>query len=498
MLLVLAFRHLLVRKGRSLVLLLGFALGVAVMIVLLSVGEAMLAQSRDVALVGGGEVTVLPEGIDIEAMRTGGVTGMFFGIDRARYLTRQLLGGPRQRPLVASVAPAIENKLLYLRAHSRIVVTRAGGEIPSRARRVGAALSLVAGRWDDTPADSAWIAPTAQQLYDELDHFHVPPVADSTWAEWHYFNVVTGPREWWYVTLLIGGAVPAGRWGGQLLVTHRRPDGRYERFAESVPAAQIRFDTTAADLTLGSNVVRQRLGIYHVSARIPGRLELDFALRPAPNRYFPAAELRAEPFISGYVVPALSGSVDGRFCAGGRCQAVTGAGGYHDHNWGVWHAVTWEWGVAHGAFYDLLYGGVRTADSAAGGSPFFLMVADSLGIRQVLRFRDVQYAGARATASPSPSPSPTPTPTSGVVAPSAFMLAAAREGDTLRLSVTVRDALSSATAAADFRRYFIQMRGGFTLTGRLGGSAVADSGAGFFETWRKGGRATEELTRTRE
>ena len=182
MLLLLAFRHLLVRKGRSLVLLLGFALGVAVMIVLLSVGEAMLAQSRDVALVGGGEVTVLPEGIDVEAMRTGGVTGMFFGIDRARYLTRQLLGGPRQRPLVASVAPAIESKLLYLRAHGRTVVTRAGGEIPSRARRVGAELALVGGRWDDTPADSAWIAPTAQQLYDELDHFHMPPAADSTWA----------------------------------------------------------------------------------------------------------------------------------------------------------------------------------------------------------------------------------------------------------------------------------------------------------------------------
>ena len=66
----LAFRHLLVKKARSLFLLLGFSIGVGVMIVLLSVGEAMLDQSRDVSLVGGGEVTVLPQGIDIEAMRT--------------------------------------------------------------------------------------------------------------------------------------------------------------------------------------------------------------------------------------------------------------------------------------------------------------------------------------------------------------------------------------------------------------------------------------------
>src|SRR5215210_9602314 len=99
MLLTLAFRHLVVRPLRSLFLLLGFALGVGVMIVLLSVGEAMLAQSRDVSLVGGGEITVLPQGIDIEAMRTGGLGGMFFGVDRARFLTRQIIGGERQQRL---------------------------------------------------------------------------------------------------------------------------------------------------------------------------------------------------------------------------------------------------------------------------------------------------------------------------------------------------------------------------------------------------------------
>jgi ABC-type lipoprotein release transport system permease subunit len=148
MLLTLAFRHLFVRKLRSLILLLGFALGVGVMIVLLSVGQAMLEQSRDVSLVGGGEVTVLPQGIDIEAMRTGGLGAMFFGIDRARFLTRQVLGGPRHAGLVRSVAPAIEGKLLYLckadtACHPTAV--RAGGEVPSRATAVGAGLALRQG-----------------------------------------------------------------------------------------------------------------------------------------------------------------------------------------------------------------------------------------------------------------------------------------------------------------------------------------------------------------
>src|SRR5688572_32409932 len=100
------------------------------MLVLLSVGEAMLIQSRDVALVGGGEVTALPEGIDLEGLRTGSQTGLFFGIDRARFVTRQLLGGPRHRGVVAEVSPVIEQKLMYLTHGDRTVNLRAGGEIP--------------------------------------------------------------------------------------------------------------------------------------------------------------------------------------------------------------------------------------------------------------------------------------------------------------------------------------------------------------------------------
>jgi len=60
----------------------GYGVGVAVMIVLLSVGEALLTQARDEKLVGGGSITVLPQGIDVEVMKTGGVGGLFFSIGR--------------------------------------------------------------------------------------------------------------------------------------------------------------------------------------------------------------------------------------------------------------------------------------------------------------------------------------------------------------------------------------------------------------------------------
>ena len=70
-------------------------MGVSVMIVLLSVGEALLVQARDEKLVGGGEITILPEGIDVEVMKTGGLGGLFFSIDHARFIYEQLLAAPR-------------------------------------------------------------------------------------------------------------------------------------------------------------------------------------------------------------------------------------------------------------------------------------------------------------------------------------------------------------------------------------------------------------------
>jgi hypothetical protein len=486
MLLILAFRHLWVRKLRTLFLLLGFSLGVGVMVVLLSVGEAMLEQARDVSLVGGGQVTVLPQGIDVEAMRTGGLGAMFFGIDRARFLTRQVLGGARHAALVRTVAPAIEGKLLYLCAAAapcRPRPVRAGGEIPSRARALASGIRVLQGHWQDSPADSAYTNPTRQQLYDELDRFHIPARPDSTWGEWHYFNLLISPEEWWYVTYLVGGGVPSGRWGGRMLVTHRRPDGRYERFGAEVPSDHVTFDTARADLTIGRSSVRQRDGIYTLSAhaRGPGgALGIDLAVRPLPNRYFPAVELRDQDLVSGYVVPALAASASGRICVGGHCVALRDVPAYHDHNWGVWRDVTWEWGAARGSGLSLLYGGVygpeRAGSGASGGvtSPFFLTLVDSLGVLQVLRFDRIDYQGSRPAQG-----------LTGGTAPERFGLLATRGADSVRLQVETEHALATEMQATSFRRYFLQMRGRFHLDGKLAGKMIADSGSGFFETYRR-------------
>jgi hypothetical protein len=136
--------------------------------------------------------------------------------------------------------------------------------------------------------------------------------------------------------------------------------------------------------------------------------------------------------------------------------------------------VTWEWGAARGASLALLYGGVRAPDNA-GATPFFLTLVDSLGVRQVLRFGAIRYEGTR-TAADAP----------GVRAPAQFELTAARDADTVRLSVVINDALASRVRAAGLSRHFLQMRGRFTLRGRVGGAELSDSGTGFFETYVTG------------
>jgi hypothetical protein len=216
-----------------------------------------------------------------------------------------------------------------------------------------------------------------------------------------------------------------------------------------------------------------------VAAGTAGAVRLDLELRPLANRYFPPVELRDDDFLSGYVVPALAGTASGTVCLGGRCGRLDDVPAYHDHNWGVWRDVTWEWGAARGQNLSLLYGGVygpeRAASDSAGTvwSPFFMALVDSLGVRQVLRFGRISYEGSRpAEGAP------------GGVAPARFSLAGTRGGDSVLLSVEVDHALATETTASSFRRLFFQLRGRFTLEGRLAGSVVADTGPGFFETYR--------------
>ncbi|HET7585256.1 MAG TPA: hypothetical protein VFK13_10120 [Gemmatimonadaceae bacterium] len=492
-----SLRH---RPWRSLFLLLGYGVGVGVMIVLLAIGQAMLSQARDERLVGGGQVTVLPEGIDLELMKTGGVGGMFFSIDHARFVYRQLLASPRLAPQIAAAAPQVEGTLLYLRAGDSLYPVRASGEIPSLSRAVGAVPPVIAGAWDDDSADVAWRDPTPAQLAAQIDHFHLPPPETEhpeSWAEWHYFNVLSADhKRWAFVSVIVGGNVRSDRWGGEVLVTLREEGGRTRRFSAVVPAAQVRFSTDDANLRIGtSSVTVLPDGRYRVHARAgseaggserTGVVEVDLTITPRSGAYFPGASLAGGNEVSGYAVPALVADGDGQICVDGRCERLQGVQAYHDHNWGTWQGVTWEWGAARAGQFGILYGRVHSADTAADEPPLVVYVVDSLGFRALFRPREVRYTDTRTIIVDGRR----------VRVPASALLEDARGGDTLRLALTIDDAIGTDTRRSTLERgdparerrlrtpYFIQMKGRAHVTGTLGGQRIDATGWGFFETFR--------------
>lgn len=494
----LAIRNFLDRPWRTAFLLGGYALGVGVMIVLLSIGEAMLTQARDEKLVGGGEITVLPEGIDVEVMKTGGLGGMFFSIAHARFVYLQLLASPRLADKVDVAAPQIEGKLLYLRRGDEDIPVRASGEIPSRSRAVGALPELAAGEWEDDEGDREWIAPTRAELYADIDRFHLPPdglAVPESWAEWHYFNVLSADgRRWAFLSFIIGGEIPDGAWGGRVLVSLHGIGRPERRFIADVPPADVRFSTGHPDLTIGrSSVTLLDDGRYRVRAfaREEGSgtpLEVDLVVTPAPRAYFPGAALgdESQGFVSGYVVPALRADASGRLCLARDCETWDAVPGYHDHNWGMWAGVSWEWGIARAGQYSLLYGQVQPPDTIAATAPLFVYVVDSLGFLGIFRPSSIVYEDARTITVDGQR----------VRVPARALLADVRGADTLRLELEIEDAVGTdmrrplidrgdqRAARALERPYFIQMKGRAVLGGRIGGAPIGGRGEGFFETYR--------------
>jgi hypothetical protein len=490
----LAIRHLTHRPLRSGFLLFGYGLGVGVMIVLLAIGEALLVQARDEKLVGGGEITVLPEGIDLEVMKTGGVGGLFFSIDHARFIYLQLLAAPRLSREITAAAPQIDGKLLYLRTAEREYAVRAAAEIPSRTAAVGALPTVVAGAWQDDAGDRRWIAPTRRELYADIDHFHLPPpgIADrESWGEWHYFNVLSpDAQRWWFISLIVGGDVSGNDWGGLIAVTRREQRGAIHRFTRRHHRSRVRFSVSSPDLTMGdASVTLLDDGRYHVIATATDEAgenaSVDVIVTPSPRAYFPGATLASGAFTSGYTVPALRASASGRLCVAARCEILTDAQAYHDHNWGVWRGVTWEWGAARAGPYTFLYGRVHSPDTLVSRPPLFLYVVDSLGFVGVYRPRRIGYEdGHTITVGGRRLP-----------VPSRATMADVRGADTVIVELTIDDAIGSDTRlpmdergdpqrAAHSTPYFIQMKGRARLRGVIAGERVDATGIGFFETYR--------------
>jgi hypothetical protein len=413
---------------------------------------------------------MVPAGVSTEMLKGGGVSSLFLGIDDARFIHRGVLESPRARRQfgIRAASPVLDGRQIEITAGGRSWTVLATGEIPSRARAAGAGPELLRGRWTDSPADRLWAEPTQAQLLWDMDRFHLPrgkAAGDSTWAEWHYFNVVLAPDRWVYVALIIRGRVGTpGEWRGEVSITARDADGTHRPLTRTVPDQIIRFDTLSPNLHFGTESYVRLVGdTYHVRAVADGG-SVDLRVHPAPYRYSPPADIGGSALVSGYVAPALYARAEGTVCLP-RCEPVQHAQAYHDHNWGVWQNVSWEWGSASNERLSLLYGVVRGDSTATQG--LFARLMDNEGVRGLYRPGPVRFTGTR-TVAVGPA---------RVRVPTGFVLSDPRR----ELEVTV-----DVTAAhmTDFqrrqRRYFVQMRGTATVRER---GMQPERLQGFFETY---------------
>jgi hypothetical protein len=262
----------------------------------------------------------------------------------------------------------------------------------------------------------------------------------------------------------------------------------------------VRFSTTDANLVFGdSHVTVLSDGDYEVRAAAreesgdgtsaAGRIQIHLRVHPAPYAYFPGVSMGSGGFVSGYAVPALRASASGTLCVDGSCEQMTDAQAYHDHNWGVWRGVTWDWGAARAGQYTFLYGRVYTPDSSASVPPVLVYLIDSLGFRAVFRPKLISYEDGRTIRSGNTI----------LRVPSRATFSDARGDDTLRVDLTIEDAIATDTrpsrAAREGERgdplrtekahpYFVQMKGAVRISGRLEGAPLTGTGTGFFETYR--------------
>ena len=348
----LALRSLTAHPIRSAVLAAGFGVGVAVMAILLGVAEIVLTQARSPDLVGGGDVI-----INLEPAVP------------ARMVMSGTLQSNQLRTRVRAVGPSHTAALFLVRDSGTVRVDAHGG-IPSVEKAMGDPETARNPEWRDTPEDVAWTQTTPEAVLRQVDRFHeVPdaPMWQDSWAEWLYFNGRARDARF-YLTFMVGPLDPDGQRQSSVRLQLDR-GGHVVNF--SAPGRLSQEDALRApELTIGAN--RIRLDGLHYTIDIDLRADDGRTARGririegAPGRLLPPAEIGgAHGWRTGYVVPVMSGRLDGTLEVEGERISFDGGVGYHDHNWGFWRGVSWQWGQAQQGDLSLLYGRVFPPREAA-------------------------------------------------------------------------------------------------------------------------------------
>ena len=458
----LALRSLTAHPIRSAVLAAGFGFGVAVMAILLGVAEVVLDQALSPQLVGGGDVLVRL-GPEVPA--------------------KMVLSGTLQsdalRSRVKVAAPFHTTDVFLLHGgHTTRVFARGG--IPSLERALGDRETSEVASWQDSPTDRTWTHATPEAVLRQIDRFHaipdVPRWANS-WAEWLYFNGRAGNTRF-YLTFLVGPRAGDGtRASGVRLQLER--NGHMETYTAGASLTDNQV-AHAPDLAIGANTVtldgmtyRVHLDLENMGRGAPGRRHVvaNLSLQATPGRLVPPIEIHGiGGWLTGYVVPVMSGDLDGRIDVDGDPVSLAGGTGYHDHNWGFWEGVSWQWGQAQQGTLSLIYGRVFPPREAADPDQFPGFVG-ALGPDGPLGYATNVHI----------------TETNGLhEEPKTIAVRARGPGLDLELRFDVASAVVTHMAQRPLANGvdFLQLRGKYTVTGRAGGRNLDFMAPGAAETFR--------------
>jgi hypothetical protein len=206
----------------------------------------------------------------------------------------------------------------------------------------------------------------------------------------------------------------------------------------------------------------------------------DLTLEASPGRLFPRAEITgARGWLTGYVVPVMFGTLNGTLAVNNEHISLNGGTGYHDHNWGFWQGMSWRWGHVLHEELSLLYGRIFPPQEAADPErlPRFLGVvgpSGPLAYTTDVTIDETHDAGGQ---------------------PRTITVTGRGENLDLRLlfdaesMVTTRGAgpvapLASGFVFLDNRLDFFQLRGSYTVTGRIRNESVNFTAPGSAETFR--------------
>jgi hypothetical protein len=464
MIATIARKSLVAHPVRTIVLGVGFGLGVSVMATLLGVGEVVLEQARAPALAGGGDLLV---------------TGVAGQVTSARFVLGRLLASHPAGAEMMTASPQRRAELFLVRPGGTVPI-RARGGIPSLERALGDPETAGVAAWVDGPRDLAWSSPDPADVLRAMDRFHpIPdvPARASSWAEWLYFKGQSGDVQF-YVTFLVGPKTPDGRRQAGVRLQLDR-GGRVATYSESDIVDEASF-ASAPDITIGRSHVRLVGMRYHVtldlaegsggrSHRSAKRATAEIIIQAQPGRSVSPLEIRGSGgWVSGYVVPVMSGALTGSVSVDGTRLALSGTG-YHDHNWGFWEGVSWRWGHVQHEGLSYVYGRVHPPTDAADPerTPGFLVAMGPDG--------PVGYS-TRVTIEETDDPS--------TGRPQHIRVHSRNGPLDLTMDITVESAIVTRGGALAGGPDFLQLRARFHVTGRAGEQQLDFTAPGAAETFR--------------